>query len=258
MPKKLNTIRLKNRSKNRKRLTTKLKELVNSLFVYKSSEVFNFLVGLLLLLLGAVMYWKFENAMTGKNSNTIRMLQNDMNRYMLPLHQLCKRYKLYNILPAINQTMVLYVGGSRTLLKHGGHRCEYLGLFLASIYISKYYGNYLTMINPITPKVIETMADKVFNDQLLTRLADFDDTTKPLRILASISQGGIVHPGSRKLARNVREEIYEPILLILIQFMQQGLIQVTPKGLNVIHTLYTSVRSKVLPANTNSRSVVNP
>ena len=114
------------------------------------------------------------------------------------------------------------------------------------------------MINPITPKVIETMADKVFNDQLLTRLADFDDTTKPLRILASISQGGIVHPGSRKLARNVREEIYEPILLILIQFMQQGLIQVTPKGLNVIHTLYTSVRSKVLPANTNSRSVVNP
>mgnify|MGYP001404887328 CR=1 FL=1 len=240
-------IKNRNNSNKKKKIQTKLKELVRSLFVYKSSEVFNLLVGLMLLFIGAIMYWKFENATTSKNSNTIRMLQKDMTKYMLPLHKLCKTYKLYHILPAINQTMVLYMGGAKLLLKNGGRTREYMGLFLASIYISKYYGNYLGMINPLTPRVIEQTADRVFNDQLLTRLANFDDSAKPLRLLASITQGRIIEPVSKTLARNIRTNIYEPILLVLLQCMQQGLVQVTPKGLHFIHTLYSSVRSRVLP-----------
>ena len=131
-------------------------------------------------------------------------------------------------------TMGYYSYGT-SLTKTTNKRVHTL-ILLSGIYLSGFHAN-----NAFTnPKILGQIGDSIFDKTLLSDMASIERSKIGTfqRLLRIAQSGEVITTQSSKVAQQVRERVYKPILAILANSMQQGLVQVTPKGIEFMSYLY--------------------
>ena len=210
------------------------KQLCETLFRTQHIEIANFLTAIMLVLLASILYMHFEPMAYQGNVNTLRRFQTDFIHKLQPLHTLCKTYNLYSIFPRINSTIGYYSAG-KAITASKNSKTNAL-LLLTGIYMSGFHSN----TSALNPKLLGKLGDSIFDSNLLTSIAKLDGNKFASfeRLLRSARAGKTMPPVSSQIAKQLRDTVYKPILSILAKTMQQGLIQLTPKGGQMISYMY--------------------